>query len=36
MKFIITVISVILLFDQVNSNEPFVVLEYKGISGAGN
>ncbi len=35
MKFIITVISLILLFEQVSSNEPFVVLEYKGMSGAG-
>ena len=36
MKFIITVISIILLFEHVSSNEPFVVLEYKGMSGAGS
>ena len=33
MKFIITVFSIIFLFEQVSSNEPFVVLEYKGMSG---
>ena len=33
MKFIITVLSIIFLFEQVSSNEPFVVLEYKGMSG---
>ena len=36
MKFIITVISIILLFEEVSSNEPFVVLEYRGISGSGS
>ena len=34
MKFIMTVISIILLFEQVSSNEPFVVLEYNGMSGS--
>ena len=36
MKFIIIAISIILLFEQAGSNEPFVVLEYKGMSGAGS
>ena len=36
MKFIMTVISIILLFEQVSSNEPFVVLEYKGMSASGS
>ena len=36
MKFIITVISLVFLFEQVSSNEPFVVLEYKGVSSAGS
>ena len=36
MKFIIIAISTILLFEQASSNEPFVVLEYKGMSGAGS
>ena len=34
MKFFIIAISIILLFEQAGSNEPFVVLEYKGMSGA--
>ena len=33
MKYIITIISLFLLFGHARSNEPFVVLEYKGISG---
>ena len=36
MKFIIIAISIILLFEQAGSKEPFVVLEYKGMSGAGS
>ena len=36
MKFIIIAISIILLFEQSGSNEPFVVLEYKGMSGTGS
>ncbi len=36
MKFIITVISLVFLFEQVSSKEPFVVLEYKGVSSAGS
>ena len=36
MKFIITVISIILLFEKVSSNEPFVVLEHRGISDSGS
>ena len=33
MKFLILVISAVFLFNQVKSNEPFVVLEYKGAMG---
>jgi len=36
MKYIITIVSLFLLFEQAGSNEPFVVLEYKGISGTGS
>ena len=36
MKFIVIAISIMLLFEQASSNEPFVVLEYKGMSGAGS
>ena len=35
MKFIVIAITIIFLFEQASSNEPFVVLEYKGMSGAG-
>ena len=35
MKKIITIISLFLLFGQAESNEPFVVLEYKGVTGSG-
>ena len=33
MKFLVLIISAIFLFDQVESNEPFVVLEYKDGMG---
>ena len=33
MKFLVSIISVIFLFNQVESNEPFVVLEYKDQMG---
>ena len=36
MKYIITIISLFLLFGQAESNEPFVVLEYKGMPGVGS
>ena len=36
MKLIIIAISIILLFEQASSNEPFVVLEYKGMSASGS
>ncbi len=32
MKLIITIITIIFTFGQISSNEPFVVLEYKGMS----
>ena len=35
MKFLVLIISAIFLFDQVESNEPFVVLEYKDEMGQG-
>ena len=35
MKFLVSIISVIFLFNQVESNEPFVVLEYKDQMGQG-
>ncbi len=35
MKFIIIITSIFLFFEQVKSNEPFVVLEYKGKSTPG-
>ena len=36
MKYIITIIIIFLLFGQARSNEPFVVLEYKGMSVTGS
>jgi len=35
MKFLVSIVSVIFLFNQVESNEPFVVLEYKDQMGQG-